>query len=113
MKFGSVEYQELARHLILEAHGAYGSRSFFWINQEPYVLEEEFDWFVAGRAFGCVKRSEFGAIGDWTDMQLGWLEDFYLVYEEYQVARPLLLDGGAIMTRERVVHTMNLLKRRI
>jgi hypothetical protein len=106
--FGSEGYHELARHLLMEIHDAYaGAVTFFWLNNTPYQPEEEFDWFVAGRAFGCVRRLEHGGQGTWQDMQLAWLDDLHRAYDECGYSREVELDGGAVMPLKHVLHLMS------
>jgi hypothetical protein len=96
--FGTEEYHLLALHLLGEVHDAYaGRKTFFWLNDDPYKPEEEFDWFVAGKVFGGVRRPEYGGTGVWQDMQLAWLDDFHRLYDECGYAREVELDGGAVL----------------
>ncbi len=109
--FGTEDYHRLARYLLMEIHDSYaGKNTFFWLNEHPYKPEEEFDWFVAGRAFGCVRRKEHGGSGVWQDMQLAWLDDLYRAFNECGYAREIELDGGAVMPVEYVQRLMKKLK---
>ena len=109
--FGTEEYHHLVRPLLLEIHEVYaGRRAFFWLNDSPYRPEEEFDWFVAGRAFGGVRRPEHGGQGTWQDMQLAWLEDLHAAWEQHGSYQAVELDGGAIMPAEYMARALRICK---